>query len=206
MFKYVVFDVDGTMVDTEAAVNFAYQSVIFAKHGRYFTQEELLKGYGVPTPQSLSRYGFADIETAMKDYYGFLVKGFERCKAFDGIVELIGSLKAMNIPLGVVTSRSDYEIKIDKCLHGFIDNFEAVVCSNDTILHKPEAEPLLKAMEKLGAAPAETIYIGDTVFDRQCAKNAGVKFGLACWGSNNCDNIDADYFLKTPSELLGYIA
>ncbi len=205
MFKYVVFDVDGTMVDTEEAVVFAYQSVIYKKHGRYFTEEELLKGYGVPTPQSLQRYGFTDIDSAMKDYYNYLVEGFKLCKTFDGINELLDSLKDMGLPLGVVTSRCDYEIKIDNCLQGFINKFDAVVCSDDTQKHKPEAEPLLKAMERLGAAPHETIYIGDTLFDRQCAKNAGVKFALALWGSNNADNIDAEYFLNSPSELLALL-
>lgn len=202
MFKYVVFDVDGTMIDTEEAVTFAYQSVIFQKHGRYFTEEELLKGYGVPTPQSLERYGFTDIENAMRDYYEYLAQGFRHCSTFAGISELLASLKAMNLPLAVVTSRCGYEIEIDSCFKGFIDKFEAVICSEDTEKHKPDAEPLLKAMEKLGARPEETIYIGDTLFDRQCAKNAGVKFALALWGSNNAGNIDAEYYLKTPSQLL----
>ncbi len=205
MFKYVVFDVDGTMVDTEEAVMYAYQSVIFQKHGRYFTGEELLKGYGVPTPQSLERYGFTDIESAMEDYYKYLVEGFKRCKAFDGINDLIDTLKTMNLPLAVVTSRCDYEIRIDSCLQGFIDRFDAVICSDDTEKHKPDGQPLLKAMERLGASPEETIYIGDTLFDRQCAKNAGVRFALALWGSNNADNIDAEYYLKTPSQLLGLL-
>ncbi len=202
MFKYVVFDVDGTMVDTEEAVVFAYQSVIFKEHGRYFTEEELLKGYGVPTPKALERYGFTDIAGAEKDYYSYLVEGFKRCKTFDGINELLDSLKDMGVPMGVVTSRCDYEIKIDNCLQGFINKFDGVVCSDDTVKHKPEAEPLQKAMEILGAAAEETIYIGDTLYDRQCAKNAGVKFALALWGSNNADKIDAEYFLKSPSELL----
>ncbi len=202
MFKYVVFDVDGTMVDSEEAIIFAYQSIIFKKYGRYFTEEELLKGYGVPTLKSLERYGFTDIEATMKDYYKYLIEGFERCKPFEGISELIDTLKTMNIPLGVVTSRCGYEIKIDSCLQDLINKFDAVICSDDTMKHKPEAEPLLKALDKLGALPSETIYIGDTLFDRQCALNAGVKFALAIWGSNNADNIDAEYYLESPSQLL----
>lgn len=202
MYKYIVFDVDGTMVDTEEAVMFAYQSVIFQKHGRYFTEQELLKGYGVPTPQSLERYGFTDIQGAMKDYYGYLIEGFKRCSTFEGIPELLDSLGAKNVPLAVVTSRCDYEIKIDPCLQGFLNRFSAVICSDDTVRHKPEAEPLQKAMEKLCALPEETLYVGDTLFDSQCAKNAGVKFALAIWGSNNADNIAADYYLKSPAQLL----
>jgi len=202
MYKYVIFDVDGTMVDTEEAVMYAYQSVIFKKYDRYFTDEEMLKGYGVPTPKALVKYGFTDIEKAMKDYYKYLVEGFARCSAFDGIIEVIGSLKTRNIPMGIVTSRCKYEIDIDTCLQGFINQFDSVVSSDDTTLHKPNADPLRNAIEKMNANLSETIYIGDTVFDGRCAKSAGVKFALALWGSNNAENIAADYYFKKPSDLL----
>lgn len=202
MYKYVILDVDGTMIDTEEAVVYAYQSVIFEKFGRYFTDEEMIKGYGVPTPQSLAEYGFTDIDKTMKDYYKYLIEGFTKCSTFDGIIELIGNLKTRNIPMGIVTSRCKYEIDVDTCLNGFIHHFDSVICSDDTVLHKPNADPLLKVMENMDANPSETIYIGDTVFDGMCAKSAGVKFALALWGSNNAANIDADYYLKKPAELL----
>lgn len=205
MFKYVVFDVDGTMVDTEEAVVYAYQNVIFEKYGRYFTDEELLKGYGVPTPQSLANYGFTDIDAAIKDYYKYLEEGFKRCSAFDGIVEVISSLKAKNIPIGIVTSRCKYEINIDTSLQDLISNFDSVVCSDDTAKHKPNPDPLLRAIEKMNANPSETIYIGDTIFDSMCAKSSGVKFALAVWGTNNAKEISADYYFKKPAELLDLI-
>lgn len=201
MYKYVIFDVDGTMIDTEKAVFHAYQTLIFKKYGRYFSEEEMLKGYGVPTPQSLARYGFTDIEAAMSEYSGYLEEGLSHCKTFDGIDAVINRLTVMNMPLGVVTSRSRHEVEIDPSLQAIISKFASVVCSNDTAKHKPEAEPLLKAMEKMNAVPSETLYIGDTVFDRMCAKNAGIRFALALWGSNNAENIDADYFLKKPEDL-----
>jgi HAD superfamily hydrolase (TIGR01549 family) len=205
MYKYVILDVDGTMVDTEEAVMYAYQSVIFEKYGRHFSDEEMLKGYGVPTPQSLAKYGFTDIDKAMKDYYKYLIEGFARCSAFDGIFEVIDIIKAKNIPMGIVTSRCKYEIDIDTCLQSFINQFDSVVCSDDTTLHKPNPDPLLKAMEKMNANSSETIYIGDTVFDARCAKSAGVKFALALWGSNNAKNIDADYYLEKPLDLIEII-
>jgi len=202
MYKYVVFDVDGTMIDTEEAVIHSYQSVIFEKYGKYFSNEELLMGYGVPTPQTLAKFGFTDIDKAVEDYYKYFVEDLKTCSAFDGIFEVVNILKDKNVPMGIVTSRSKFEIDMDPCLQSIIHKFHSVVCSEDTILHKPNGEPLLKAMEKLNANPSETIYIGDTVFDRMCAKNAGVKFALALWGSNNAKNIHADYFLTKPEELL----
>ncbi len=205
MFNYMIFDIDGTMIDTEKAVNYAYQSIIFEKHGRYFTNEELLKGYGVPTPISLERYGFTDIDAALKDYYHYLIEGFKKCTAFEGIPEILDILKESNIPMGVVTSRCQYEIEVDSCLQQFTKYFKAIVSSDDTTLHKPNPDPLLLAMDKLNAIPSETLYIGDTVFDRECAKNAGVKFALAVWGSNNAENINADFFFKKPADLLSIL-
>ncbi|HEY5584668.1 MAG TPA: HAD family hydrolase [Ruminiclostridium sp.] len=202
MYKYVIFDVDGTMIDTEEAIIHSYQSVVFEKYGRYFTDEELLAGYGVPTLQTLAKFGFTDIEKAVKDYYKHFVEGLAKCSTFDGIIEVISSIKDINLPMAIVSSRSRFEIDIDTCLQSIIHQFDSVICSEDTILHKPNADPLLKAMEKMNANPSDTIYIGDTLFDRMCARNAGVKFALALWGSNNAENIDADYFLKKPSDLL----
>ncbi|MHB8063560.1 MAG: HAD family hydrolase, partial [Ruminiclostridium sp.] len=144
-------------------------------------------------------------DRVLKNYYNYLVEGLAKCSAFDGIFEVIGSLKAKNIPMGIVTSRCKFEIDIDACLQGFISQFNSVVCSDDTTLHKPNPDPLLKAIEKMNAKPSETLYIGDTVFDGRCAKSAGVKFALALWGSNNAENIDADYYLKKPSDLLEII-
>ncbi|PYG90327.1 HAD superfamily hydrolase (TIGR01549 family) [Ruminiclostridium sufflavum DSM 19573] len=205
MYKYVVFDVDGTMIDTEEAVVYAYQKIIFEKFGRNLTDDELLKGYGVPTPQALSNYGFTDIEAAIKDYYKYLVEGFSHCSAFDGIAEVIKELKARNIPMGIVTSRCKYEIDADMCLQGLIHNFVSVVSSDDTAKHKPNPDPLLKAMDDMKAVPSETIYIGDTVFDSKCARSAGIKFALAVWGTNNAGSIYADYYLNKPSELLNIL-
>jgi len=205
MYKYVVFDVDGTMIDTEAAVMYSYQSIIFEKFGRHFSDEEMLKGYGVPTPQALAKYGFTNIDKAMKDFYKYMIEGYARSSAFDGIFEVIDSLKAKNIPMGIVTSRCKYEIDVDVCLQGFINQFDSVVSSDDTTLHKPNPDPLLRVMELMNANPSETIYIGDTVFDGRCAKSAGIKFALALWGSNNAENIDADYYLKKPTDLLEII-
>ncbi len=202
MYKYVVFDVDGTMIDTEEAVMYAYQSVIFEKFGRNFSNEEMLQGYGIPTPQAFTKYGFTDIGKAMKDYYKYLEEGFAKCTTFDGINKILAYIKSENLPIGIVTSRCKYELEIDPTLQGIINNFEAVICSEDTTEHKPNAEPLLKAMEVMRATPSETIYIGDTMFDSKCAKSAHVKFGLALWGTNNAENISADYYLKKPSDLL----
>ena len=78
-----------------------------------------------------------------------------------------------------------------------------MITSADTVKHKPYPEPILAAVEKLGARPEESVYVGDTVNDLRAAKAAGVKFAGALYGSANLDAIkDADYPLTSPLDLL----
>ena len=69
------------------------------------------------------------------------------------------------------------------------------------VQEKPEPGPLLKYMERTGAKPSEVLYVGDTVYDMQCARGAGVDFALARWG-NPDGRVDADYDEPTPMALL----
>lgn len=202
MYQCIIFDVDGTMVDTESAVISSYQRIIHEEFGRYFTPEELKAGYGVPTTQALERYGFEDVEEAYKKYHRYLTEAFCDVKAFAGIVNVLESVKEKGLVTGIVTSRNKSEIAMDQCLQGIIKHFDFVVGSEDTQKHKPEAEPIRKLMELAGAAPEETIYIGDTYFDYMCAKNAGVSFALALWGARSTADIRADYDLERPGDIL----
>lgn len=202
MYNYVIFDVDGTLINTAKAVFEAYQKVIFAEHGRYFTDEELSKGFGIPTEKSLKIYGCKDVEQSRNLYFKYLIEGFRKCTPYDGVMELLSVLAKKKIPMGVVTSRCRFEVDNDETLKKIIHYFNIVLGSDDTLKHKPDGEPLVKIMNLLDANPEECIYIGDTIYDSQCAKNAGISFALAKWGSLDPDKIEADYVLSAPKELL----
>src|SRR4029079_98204 len=60
--------------------------------------------------------------------------------------------------------------------------FEVLVAKEDTTLHKPEPEPLLLALDQLGADPADTVYVGDSPFDLRAAHAAGTTAAAAMWG------------------------
>ena len=61
--------------------------------------------------------------------------------------------------------------------------FDTVVCEEDTVCHKPEAEPLECYMRRAGARPEEVLYIGDSIYDMECARAAKTACGLALWGA-----------------------
>ncbi len=204
-YDCIIFDVDGTMIDTRHAVFTSYQRVIFEEFNRYFTDEELRVAYGVPTEEALARLGFKNVSEAHKKYHRYLMEAFSQVQPFEGIIEILEILREEKIITGIVTSRDKDEVLQDKCLQKLIKHFDYVVCSNDTEKHKPNPEPVLKLLELAKCENKKVLYIGDTHYDYMCAKNAGVDFALALWGAENTEDIHADYNLEKVKDLFGII-
>lgn len=120
---------------------------------------------------------------------------------FPGITQVLDTLLRSGCRLGVVTSETKKELAQDFGRLGLTPYFERIVSASDTVHHKPSPEPLLKYMELTRADSDEILYIGDSIYDSQCARGAHVDFALAGWGCLDRD-IDADYCLDTPSDLL----
>lgn len=203
MVKIVIFDVDGTMIDTKEAVLKSYQYAIFEEFGRQFTDAEQIMVYGIPTLQALERLGVHDIDRASKLYYESLFKAFaDGVRLFDGIIPVLEELRKRNIVCGIVTSRDRREVDNDMTLSTLLKYFDFVICAEDTEKHKPDAEPINKLLGLAGVDASKALYLGDTVYDYMCAKNAGVKFALASWGAMPDENIKEDYTLEKPEDLL----
>src|SRR5699024_10472546 len=81
--------------------------------------------------------------------------------------------------------------------------FHYIISASDTENHKPHPDPLLFCLKELGADKNETVYIGDSIYDMQSAKSAGIKFALALWGSKTIKGFEtADYILNKPRDIL----
>lgn len=77
--------------------------------------------------------------------------------------------------------------------------------SSDTRKGKPFPDPMLEYLKRTGAEPGEVLYLGDSVHDMACARDAGVDHGLVLWGSLMPDGIEATYRLEKPEEILGFV-
>ena len=84
---------------------------------------------------------------------------------------------------------------------GLADYFSTIVCADDTDEHKPQAAPLVAYLAKAHVSPENALYIGDSIYDIQCANNAGVDSGLVLWSNNVSNPIRADYYFKTPNDI-----
>ncbi len=202
MYNCIIFDVDGTLIDTENAVFSIYQRMVSERLGRNISDEEIKNAYAVPTIQALKQLGFNNDEKAVRDFHQYLMESFKKVKPFEGIMKVLMDLAQNNKVTGIVTSRSSEEVMEDPCLQKMFAYFSYLVCMSDTKRHKPHPEPLLKVVELSGLKVSDTIYIGDSHIDCKCAENAGIDFALALWGARNTDNINAKYMLKHPGQLL----
>ena len=130
---------------------------------------------------------------------------FERVNVFPGTRAALKALRARGVRLGVVTSKNSEEYAQDFVPFGLETYFDTIVTADDTALHKPHAEPLLKFLERLGAKREEALYIGDSTYDRDCARAAGVDFALAVWGSFEPEMEGVQRRLARPEDVLALL-
>lgn len=201
-YTHIVFDIDGTLLDTENAVLTSLQEVVEKMQQQKVDTKDLRFALGIPGKSAIHILGIDDYETAHSCWVKAFKKQANTIKLFDGIVPTLEYLKNNLYTLGIITSKTREEFKNDFFPFGISNYFETIVCAEDSIEHKPNAEPMKKFLEFSKATMEKVLYIGDTNYDRECAKGANVDFALALWGCNDSQDINPDYFLKYPNELI----
>jgi len=203
MYELIIFDVDGTMIDTEDAVKKSYRYAVREELGRDLADEEILQIFGIPTLQALEALGSKEIQKSSERYFESLFKHYrEGMPVYKGIKEVLEELDRRGARCGIVTSRNRGEVSNDTSLNSLLKYFRYVITAEDTTRHKPDAEPVLKLLDISGVKPSGVLYIGDTHFDYFCAKNAGVEFALALWGAKSSEGMEPDHMLESPLDLL----
>ncbi|MBD3108054.1 HAD family hydrolase [Bacillus sp. AGMB 02131] len=205
MFKYVIFDVDGTILDTEKAILNSLQKIL-KEEGRDYQQDDLRFALGIPGIETLKRLEIFDIERVNSKWSQTVLEFSQEVQIFKGLKEVIEAVSASPIRTGIVTSKTKQEVIDEFEPFGISSHFECIICATDTKNHKPHPEPILVCLERLNATNNEAVYIGDSIYDMQCAKSAGVKFALALWGSKKTEGFEsADFILKEPKDILDLI-
>ena len=169
----------------------------------YFKACKILYALGIPGGIALRKLGITDIERANDRWNEHLLKYKFRIRLFGGIPELLDSLKMNGYKLGIVTSKTRNEYTADFAVpFALSDYFSTVICVEDASRSKPFPEPLLTYLSVSRINAEDAVYIGDTLYDNQCAKNAGMDFGLAVWGNAAAQGVSADYIFKSPVDVL----
>lgn len=197
MVSSLIFDVDGTILDTEKAILRSLQRILKEELKEDYALDALEFALGIPGKEALKKLNVPNIDVIHPKWSKAVWDYYHEVSVFKSLEEIIGMLSLSNIKLGIVTSKTKQELIDEFEPFGLSSYFEHTICACDTDRHKPYPEPLLAYLKRLDVPCNETIYIGDSIYDMQCAKSAGVKFALASCGSRTKDAFkDADYILE----------
>ena len=182
MIKAVLFDLDGTIIDSNEAIFKTYQEVARQIDNPIPSDDDVRKLLGQPSQYNLNHL-FGDLPKA-RDVYNKVVKiTHENLQPLPNARKTLMDIK---LPKGIVTSKRFDNAK--DILGDLIEFFDVIVTPEQTTLQKPNPEPIYLACENLNVSSSDTVYIGDTTRDYQTALNAGTGFiGLAHKGSTYSD-------------------
>jgi pyrophosphatase PpaX len=201
----VLFDFDGTIVDTTELI---YQSMRRATGevlGQTMSREVLMANVGQPLPRQMELLvdGYsAEAEELLETYLHHNDELHEvLIREFPNVEASLARLRDADLRLAVVTSKRCFSVEM--ALDSFPDlrgAFEVFVTMEDTTEHKPLPAPLLKGLELLGdISPERAAYVGDAPFDVAAARAAGVTSVAVSWGAFTEEALRAanpDYLFK----------
>lgn len=206
MLRAIIFDVDGTILDTEKAILQSLQRTLREETQKDYPFEALRFALGIPGKDALQRLNVDDIEAVHQKWSAAVLDFSHEVAVFESLEEVIQHLATKPLQLGIVTSKTAQEVVDEFEPFGLSEYFQHIVSASDTAKHKPHPEPLLKCLDALQIAPEEAIYIGDSIYDFQCAKQAGAKFALAHWGAKSTIGFEeADYVFYEPKDILAIV-
>ena len=209
-FPVVLFDLDGTVVDSGSIILASMRHATREVLGREYEDAELMQAVGGPGLEAqLAAFAPDRVDELVRVYRAHnepLHGGLEACA---GMEDVLVRLRDEGRRLGVVTAkrRATVELAFASVPLGHL--FETVVGGDETERHKPDPEPLLLGAHRMHAEPDETAYVGDSPFDIRAAKAAGMYALAVTWGRIHdrrlLEREEPDAIVDTAEELLEHL-
>lgn len=205
-FSCVLFDLDGTLVDTNHLILTSFQQTLAEKLGLQVTPPEIVRYFGEPLDTTMQRFSAERWEELVAYYRAYNQRHHDDLIArFEGVPEMLARLQERGIRRGVVTSKyTDLARRGARCC-GVEDLLEDFVGKDMTQKHKPDPTPVLFALERLGvAAGPHVLMVGDSPYDILAGKAAGVKTCAVGWTVLDRADLHAagpDFFVESVAAL-----
>lgn len=198
MTKAVIFDLDGTLLNTlgdlTAAVNHGLTAHGFPTHTeaevRTYIGDGVRELIARACPPHTDEATRAAVLAAYLPYYSAHNADFT--VPYDGVMDLLSTLKAAGFRLAVVSNKHDPGVQA-LCARFFGEYLDLAVGADGTRPLKPAPDCLVYAMERLGVSPENVWFVGDSVPDVQTARAAGVRCAAVTWGFQDADRLAAEH-------------
>lgn len=211
MIKAVIFDLDGTLLNTlddlTDAVNYALSEL--KRRTLDVSVVRQLVGNGVPKliERALDKTGgdenddFDKCLALFKKFYG--AHGTDKTRLYDGVADVLDKLKARGVKTAVVTNK--YDEAAQEMKRRYFDGVDFIVGTRDGIRPKPSTDGVACALDALGVDAADAVYVGDGETDIATAKAAGLPVIAVSWGFRDralLETLAPDAIIDSPRELI----
>lgn len=206
--KAILFDLDGTLIDSIDLIVQSARHAFTALGEPVPTDAEWLADLGMPLKTMFGRFGHQGerIEQLIASYREFQIAHHDRLvQPYPLVDETLARLQGAGYQLGVVTSKFEPMARRGLDLFGLAGRFATVVGVESCVHHKPHPEPVETALRRLGVAPADAVFIGDSPHDMAAGRAAGTRTAAALWGPFTREQIAPaapDWWLTAIDDLL----
>lgn len=212
-YKAVIFDLDGTLLNTledlTDAVNHVMRQFNYPEH----TIEEIRSFVGNGIKLLIERslpYGkdnpeFDKVFSEFKSYYTSHCQ--IKTRPYDGIMELISSLKEQGYKLAIVSNKNQSAVTELNNIY-FSDYISTAIGEKEGVRKKPAPDTVIKALNELGISSDDAVYVGDSDVDRETAENSNMDCISVTWGFRDrklLESLNPYAIIDKPAELLNYV-
>lgn len=206
MINNVLFDLDGTIVDTNELIIESFLYVLNDKLGMQVTREQLIPQMGGPLIEQFKYFtGQANVDQHVADYRTYNLKRHdEMVKVFPYVNEVFQAFAERDIKMGVVTTKMRDSTTRVLRMFGLLPYLQTIITLEDVEHAKPHPEPVLSALTAINADPRETVMVGDSSFDIISAQQAGAYSAGVAWslkGAEFLATYKPDWILKDMRDL-----
>jgi pyrophosphatase PpaX len=209
--RAVAFDLDGTLLDTTGLIVDSFVHVCETHGLAALTRDHWEQGIGLPlrdafAPHARDALHLDELVACYRAYN--LAHHDTRVSAYDGVPELIASLRQRGLGMSVVSNKLRATVHRGLVVTGIVEAFTIVIGLDDMAKPKPDPEAILRVADVHGVAPHELAVVGDSPFDMQAARAAGALAIGVVWGPGRRERLldaGAHRLADTPAELLALL-
>ncbi|MFD2614029.1 pyrophosphatase PpaX [Paenibacillus gansuensis] len=207
MIKTVLFDLDGTIINTNELIIASFMNALSGIVPPEFTREHIIPHMGKPLDEQMRIFsGRNTVEDLVAVYRAYnLQRHDEMVEEFPYVKDVVEELHRRGIRMGVVTTKMRLTTERALRFFGLYEYMEVIVTIDDVTHPKPHAEPVQKALEALGADASATAMVGDSSADLLSAQNAGVTSIGVAWslkGEEHLRSYNPDHIIHDMRDLL----
>jgi len=202
----IIFDLDGTLTQTNELIFATFNHVAEKYIGKVFTPEEITGMFGPPEQVAIERLvGKERIDAALDDFYSFYESRHpQMARMYDGVSNVLKFCRQQGLILAVFTGKGKQSTLISLDMFGIQKYFDIIITGNDVENHKPSGDGIKRVMKQFDLQPEQVLMVGDAVADVKAAQEAGVKIAAVLWdsyGKGQVMQMNVDYLFHSVGEF-----